>query len=88
MLQKAVRLPFDLPARHGIQTDGMNTVEDALFDVRVILFQPLEQQLDLLPLGIAASVLARRAILREPTGTLNKFQPVRILPTDDILLMD
>ena len=50
ILQKAVRLPFGLPARHGIQADGMNAVEDALFNIRIILFEPFEQLFDLLPL--------------------------------------
>ena len=49
-------LPLRLPAGHGIQTDGVDAVENALFDIGVIALELPEQLLDLLPLGAAAVV--------------------------------
>ena len=54
-------LPLRLPAGHGIQTDGVDAVENALFDIGVIALELLEQLLDLLPLGNAGAV-ARPAV--------------------------
>ena len=50
VFKKAVFFPLGLPARHGIQADGMNAVEDALFNIGIILLEPFEQLFDLLPL--------------------------------------
>lgn len=77
-----------LIADHGIQTDGVDAVEDALFDVGVVPLQPPQQGLHLLPLGAAAAVIADGAVFREAAGALDKLQVVIPPPGDDAVLVD
>ena len=51
-------LPLRLPAGHGIQADGVDAVENALFDIGVIALELPEQLLDLLTLGNPAMQLS------------------------------
>ena len=86
ILQVAVFLPVDLPAGEGVQRHGVDAVEDALFDIRFVFFEPAEQLFDFRPLGIAAAV-ATLPVPGQRTRTMDKRQPVRIRPGKNIFLM-
>ena len=87
VLQKAVFLAMGLVAGHGVQTDGVNAVENTLFDVGVVPLQAADQQLDLLPLG-GAGVLGHRAAFGKAAGALDKFQLIVALPRQNIVLVE
>ena len=88
VLQKAVFLAMGLIAGHGVQTDGVNAVENTLFDVGVVPLQAADQQLDLLPLGAAAAVVAHGAVFGEAAGALNELQLIVAFPRQNVVLMD
>ena len=75
-------------AGHRIQRDRVNATEDAVFDVGVIAHQAAQQDLDLLPFGATAAIVADGAGLGKAAGALNKFQVVVAPPGDDIILAD
>lgn len=81
-------LTLALISREGVQGDGVDGLEDALFNVWTVLFEVMEQGFDLLPLRAAFSRLAAGAVLREAAGTLDKVQLVVPPPGDDVLFMD
>lgn len=87
-LQEGVQLPVGLIADHRVQTDGVDAVEDALFDVGVVPLQPPQQGLHLLPLRAAAAVVADGSVFREAAGALDKLQVVIPPPGDDAVLVD
>ena len=74
--------------RHGVQRDGMDAAENAVFDVGVVAFEAAEQELGLLPLGTAAAIVAHGAVLGEAAGALDEFQVVVPLPGQNVLLAD
>ena len=86
--QKAVLHAFGFIARHGVQRDGMDAAENAVFDVGVIALEAAEQELGLLPLGTAAAIVAHGAVLGEAAGALDEFQVVVPLPGQNVLLAD
>ena len=51
-----------LIARHGVQCNGVDAAEDAVFDVGVVALEAAEQNFGLLPLGTAAAVVAHGAV--------------------------
>ena len=55
--QKAVLDPSGLPSGEGVEVDGVEAVEHALFHVGVVLFELSEQQLDLLRKQIERAAL-------------------------------
>ena len=76
-----------LIARHGVQCNGVDAAEDAVFDVGVVAFEAAEQNFGLLPLGTAA-VVAHGAVFGKAAGALNEFKVVVALPRQNILLAD
>ena len=75
-------------AGHGVQSDCVDAAENAVFDIGVVTLETAEQDLDLLPLGAASTVVAHGAVLGEAAGTLDKFEVVVPLPCEDILFLD
>ena len=73
---------------HHIQIYRVDTVENAALDIRVVAAQTAQQNLDLLPLGTAAAVVAHRAVFGEAARALDKFEVVILLPREDILLVN
>ena len=86
--QKAVLHAFGFIPRHGVQRDGMDAAENAVFDVGVVALEAAEQELGLLPLGTAAAIVAHGAVLGEAAGALDEFQVVVPLPGQNVLLAD
>ena len=72
-------------ADHGVKADGVNAVENALFNVGIRAPQLAQQQLDLLPLGAAAVVAGLGRALGKAAGALDEFQTVVVLPGDDVI---
>ena len=66
----------------------MDAAEDAVLDIRIVTHQAAQQNLDLLPLGAAASVVADGAGLGKAAGALDKFKVIVPPPCDDVLLAD
>ena len=56
-VQKGICLSSVLKSRESIQLDAVNGPENALFDVRIGLFQLPQQQLHLLALALPYAVL-------------------------------
>ena len=77
-----------LVAGHHIQIDRVNAVENAALDIGIVAAQTAQQDLDLLPLGTAAAVVAHRAVFGEAARALDKFEVVILLPRENILLMN
>ena len=73
---------------HHVQIYRVDAVENAALDIRVVAAQTAQQDLDLLPLGTAAAVVAHRAVFGEAARALDKFEVVILLPRENILLMD
>ena len=71
--QKAVLYALGFIPRHGVQRDGMDAAENAVFDVGVVALEAAEQELGLLPLGTAAAIVAHGAVLCEAAGALDEF---------------
>ena len=76
MLQEGVADTVGLIAYHGVQADGVDAVEDAFFNVGVVLFQAANEDLDLLALGPAASIVTDGAVFCKAAGALDKFQVI------------
>lgn len=69
-----------LIARHGVQCNGVDAAEDAVFDVGVVALEAAEQNFGLLPLGTAAAVVAHGAVFGKAAGALNELKVVVALP--------
>ena len=74
--------------RKSVQTDGVYAFENALFDVRIISFEPPNQRFDLLPLGTSAAVVAGGAVFGKASGALDEFKIVVPLPRKNIILVN
>ena len=85
-LQEGMLHTLGLITGHGVQCDGMNTAEDAVLDVGVVPHQAAQQDLDLLPLGAAATVIADGAGLGKAAGALDEFQVIVAPPGDNVVL--
>ncbi len=77
-----------LVAGERLYADGVQAVEDALFDVRVFALEAFDERLDFLALAAATAVVADGAAFGKAAGTLDKLQPVVVFPVDDVLLVD
>ena len=75
-------------ARHGINGNIVDAAEDAVFDIGIVALQAAEQDLDLLPLGTTAAVVAHGAVLGKAAGALDEFQIIVALPGQDIFFPD
>ena len=73
--------------REGFQTHGVQTVEDAAFDVWIFLFKGGNQVLDLKALRIPGAVPGC-VIFSKAAGTLEKFKIIVTGPGDDVILTD
>ena len=71
-----------------LDADGVQAVEDALFDVRVFALEALDERLDFLAFAAATAVVADGAAFGKAAGALDKLQPVVIFPVDNVLLVD
>ena len=65
----------------------MDAVEDTLLYIGTVSHQPLQERLDLLPLGTSAAVIAHGAVFCESAGALDKLQLIVSLPRQNILLV-
>ena len=79
--------PAGLEAGHRVEGDGVDAVEDALFNVRVALTQTAQQKLDLLPLRDIDVSGIRGTPFRKAAGALDKLKAVVARPGDDVVLM-
>ena len=70
--QEAVVHTLGSIARHGINGNIVDAAEDAVFDIGIVALQAAEQDLDLLPLGTTAAVVAHGAVLSKAAGTLDE----------------
>ena len=86
--QEAVLHALGFVAGHGIQRHGVDAAEDAVFNVGVVALEAAEQDLDLLPLGAAATVVAHGAVLGKAAGALDEFQVIVALPGQNIFFPD
>ena len=75
-------------ARHGINGNIVDAAEDAVFDIGIVALQAAKQDLDLLPLGTTAAVVAHGAVLSKAAGALDEFQIIVALPGQDIFFPD
>ena len=83
-----MQLAAGLVAGESLDADGVQAVEDTLFDVRVFALETLDERLDFLTLAAATAVVANGAAFGKAVGALDKLQPVVIFPVDDVLLVD
>ena len=58
-----MQLAAGLVAGESLDADGVQAVENALFDVRVFALETLDERLDFLTLAAATAVVADRIIL-------------------------
>ena len=86
--QEAVIHTLRSIARHGINGNIVDAAEDAVFDIGIVALQAAKQDLDLLPLGAAAAVVAHGAVLSKAAGALDEFQIIVALPAQDIFFPD
>ena len=88
VIQETVFLFADFPARHGVQTDGVNRAEDVLLYIGVRLPKRFQQLLDFRALRVADAVAAFVALFGQAAGAGDKVQGVEIAPSTDVLLVD
>lgn len=82
-----MQLAAGFVAGECFNADGVQAVEDALFDVRVFALEALDEHLDFLALaGVVVFIFG--AFFGKATGTLDKLQPVVFCPVDNILFVD
>jgi len=86
--QEAVIHTLGSIARHGVNGNIVDAAEDAVFDIGIVALQAAEQDLDLLPLGTTAAVVAHGAVLSKAAGALDEFQIIVALPGQDIFFPD
>ena len=60
-------------AGEGVQRDSVQTIEDALFYIGIILPQTADELLDLLPLGAAGAAVVHGSVFRKAAGALDKL---------------
>ena len=77
--------PAGLEAGHRVKGDGMDAVEDALFDIRVILTQAAQKKLDLLPLRDVDVPGVRSAPFRKAAGALDELKGIIVRPGNDVV---
>lgn len=77
-----------LVAGERLDADGVQAVEDALFDVRVFALEAFDERLDFLAFAAATAVVTDGATFGKAAGALDKLQPVVIFPVDNVLLVD
>ena len=82
-----MQLAAGLESGECFDADGVQAVEDALFDVRVFALEALDESLDFLPLAYVF-VFVFGALFGKAAGALDKLQPVVFYPVDDVLLVD
>jgi len=75
-------------AGESLDADGVQTVENALFDVRIFALEAFDERLDFLTLAAATAVVTDGAVFGKAAGALDKLQPVVVFPVDDVLLVD
>ena len=83
-----MQLAAGLESGECFDADGVQAVEDALFDVRVFALEALDESLDFLALATATTVVTDSAAFGKAAGALDKLQPVVIFPVDNVLLVD
>ena len=83
-----MRFAAGLVAGERLDADGVQAVEDALFDVRVFALEALDERFDFLTLASTTAVVADGAAFGKAAGALDKLQPVVIFPVDYVLLVD
>ena len=83
-----MQLAAGLESGECFDADGVQAVEDALFDVRVFALEALDEHLDFLALATATAVVTDGATFGKAAGALDKLQPVVIFPVDNVLLVD
>ena len=88
IVQERMQFAAGLVAGECLDADGVQAVENALFDVRVFALEPLDERLDFLALAAATAVVADGAVFGKTAGALDKLQPVVIFPVDNVLLVD
>ena len=76
-----------LEAGHRVKGDGVDAVEDALFNVRVALTQTAQQKLDLFPLRDVDVPCVRGTPFRKAAGALDKLKAVVARPGDDVVFV-
>lgn len=76
MLQEGVANTVGFIAYHGVQADGVDAVEDTFLNVGVVSFQAANEDLDLLALRPAASIVTDGAVFCKAAGALDKFQVI------------
>ena len=86
VIQETVFLFADFPARHGVQTDGVNRAEDVLLYIGVRLPKRFQQLVDFRALRVADAVAAFVALFGQAAGAGDKVQGVEIAPSADVLL--
>ena len=86
-LQKGVLHAILLIAGEGVQGHGVDAVENAFFNVRVIPLQTAQQRLDLLPFGASAAVVTDAAVFGEAAGALDELELVVAAPGENIVLV-
>ena len=77
-----------LESGESLDADGVQAVENALFDVWIFAFEAFDERLDFLAFAAATAVVADGAAFGKAAGALDKLQPVVIFPVDNVLLVD
>ena len=83
-----MQLAAGLVAGESLDADGVQAVEDALFNIRIFALEAFDERLDFLTLASTTAVVANGATFGKAAGALDKLQPVVIFPVDDVLLVD
>ena len=65
-----------LVAGECLDADGVEAVENALFDVRVFALEALDEHLDFLPLATATAVVTDGATFGKAAGALVNCSPL------------
>ena len=77
-----------LISRECVQLDCMHSIEYAVLDPRVCLFQLPYQLFCLLPAGVLAVVIPLSYRLRELARAADEFEVVVAAPCQNVLLLD
>ena len=88
VIQETVFLFADFPARHGVQTDGVNRAEHVLLYIGVRFPERFQQLLDFRALRVADAIAAFVALFGQAAGAGDKVQGVEIAPSADVFLVD
>ena len=60
-------------AGESLDADGVQTVENALFDVRIFALEAFDERLDFLTLAAATAVVTDGAVFGKAAGALDKL---------------